>query len=243
MGGDNSKVHRILVMNSKGGCGKTTLATNLAAYYAHHQFDTALIDHDPQACSMKWLSLRSRERPAIHGIPAYRRPASGVTQSWHMRTPPGTERVIVDAPAGVMGLALQSLIRQVDTVVVPVLPSPIDIHAATRFIEDLLLVGKVRSFGVHVGVVANRVRKNTLVYQSLERFLNTLNLPFLTSLRDTQTYVRAADRGVGIHEMWDQRAEQDRREWRALIDWLESRSLHGRMLPRQHNVNLLGHSS
>lgn len=242
MTGTDQNMHRIIVLNSKGGCGKTTLATNLAAYYAHCDYATALIDHDPQACSMKWLNLRSKERPTVHGVPAYRRPAAGVTQSWHMRTPTGTERVIIDAPAGVMGLPLQSLVRQVDTVLVPVLPSPIDIHAATRFIEDLLLVGKVRSFGVHVGVVANRVRKNTLVYQSLERFLNTLQLPFITSLRDTQTYVRAAERGVGIHEMWDQRAEKDRNEWRPLIDWLESRNLHGGILPRQHTVTIAGNN-
>ena len=104
---------------------------------------------------------------------------------------------------------------------VPVLPSPIDIHAATRFVEELLLVGKVRSFGVNVGVVANRVKKNTLVYQSLEKFLNTLKLPFLGTLRDTQNYVRASARGVGIFEMWDQRVNPDKLNWQPIIDWLD----------------------
>ena len=213
---------RIIVLNSKGGCGKSTIATNLASFYASAGYVTALVDHDPQGSSMRWLSLRPKEKTEVYGVPAYERPRSGVTMSWHRRVLPGTDRVIIDAPAGVMGQTLQEFIRNVDIVLVPVLPSPIDIHAATRFIEELLLVGKVRSFGVHVAVIANRIRKNTLVYQSLERFLATLKLPFIASLRDTQTYVRASARGIGIYEMWDQRVNEDKRQWQPLIDWLEN---------------------
>lgn len=213
---------RILVLNSKGGCGKTTVATNLASYYASVGFTTALVDHDPQSSSMRWLKLRPSEKNEIFSVPAYERPRSGVTMSWHRRVLPGTDRVIIDAPAGVMGQQLQEFVRQVDAILVPVLPSPIDIHAATHFIEDLLLIGKVRSFGVNVGIIANRVKKNTLVYQSLERFLATLKLPFLTSLRDTQTYVRASARGIGIYEMWDQRVQQDKLQWQPIIEWVES---------------------
>ena len=213
---------RILVLNSKGGCGKTTIATNLASFFASAGYVTALVDHDPQASSMRWLSLRPKEKTEVYGVPAYERPRTGVTMSWHRRVLPGTDRVIIDAPAGIMGQSLQEFIRSVDTVLVPVLPSPIDIHAATRFIEELLLIGKVRSFGVNVAVIANRVKKNTLVYQSLERFLTTLKLPFIASLRDTQTYVRAAERGVGIFEMWDQRVQEDKHQWEPLVDWLEN---------------------
>jgi chromosome partitioning protein len=212
---------RIIVLNSKGGCGKTTIATNLASFFASAGYVTALVDHDPQASSMRWLSLRPKEKTEVYGVPAFERPRSGVTMSWHRRVLPGTDRVIIDAPAGVMGQQLQEFVRSVDTVLVPVLPSPIDIHAATRFIEELLLVGKVRSFGVNVAVIANRVKKNTLVYQSLERFLTALKLPFIATLRDTQTYVRASARGVGIFEMWDQRVQEDKTQWQPLIDWLE----------------------
>ena len=228
---------RILVLNSKGGCGKTTIATNIASYYASQGAITALVDHDPQASTMRWLSLRPKEKSEIYGVPAYERPRSGVTMSWHRRVLPGTDKVIIDAPAGVMGQPLQEFVRQVDAVVIPVLPSPIDIHAATRFIEELLLIGKVRSFGVKVGVVANRVKKNTLVYQSLERFLTALNLPFLASLRDTQNYVRASARGVGIFEMWDQRVQPDQVQWRELLNWLDAveprQSLPGAIQPSQ----------
>jgi chromosome partitioning protein len=199
---------RIVVLNSKGGCGKTTIATNLASYYASIGVTAALVDHDPQASSMRWLSLRPKEKTEIYGVPAFERPRSGVTMSWHRRVIPGTQKVIIDAPAGVMGQSLQEFIRQVDVVIVPVLPSPIDIHAATRFIEDLLLVGKIRSFGVNVAVVANRVKKNTLVYQSLERFLTALKLPFL----------------------------EDKVHWKNFIDWLEGIEPRD-SLPKLHSTH------
>lgn len=217
-------MQRILVLNSKGGCGKTTIATNLASYYSSQGYTTALIDYDPQGSSTKWASQRPKEKNPIHGVVAYERARTGITQTWQRRVPPGTNRIIIDAPAGVMGPQLQEFARQVDVILIPVLPSPIDIHAVTRFIEELLLIGKVRSFGVQVGVIANRVKKNTLVYQSLEKFLTTLKLPFLSSLRDTQMYVRAADRGVGIYEMWDERVQQDMNDWHPIIHWLEDQA-------------------
>lgn len=220
-----SGLQRILVLNSKGGCGKTTIATNLASYFASAGYQTALIDHDPQGSSMQWVSLRPKEKPPIYAVSAAERARTGVTQTWQRRVPPGTNRIIMDAPAGVMGPQLQDFARQVDVILIPVLPSPIDIHAVSRFIEDLLLVGKVRSFGVHVGVIANRVKKNTVVYDALEKFLNSLKLPFLTTLRDTQIYVRAASRGVGVYEMWDERVHHNQVDWQPVVTWLEDLAL------------------
>ncbi len=215
-------MQRIIIINSKGGCGKTTIATNLASLYASQGIITALMDHDPQGSSSRWLKLRPADKPQIHLINAHKRQAVHQTRAWHLRMLPGTERVIIDAPAGVTGQELREFVRRVDTIIIPVLPSPIDIHSATHFIKDLLLIGNIRSLGVRVGVLANRVRKNTLVYQSLERFLSTLNLPFLTTIRDTQNYVHAFERGVGIHEMWDRRVEQDKVHWSPLMNWLEN---------------------
>ena len=214
-------MQRIIILNSKGGCGKTTVATNLASQYANLGLSTSLMDYDPQGSSTRWLSLRSKERPLIQGVEAYKKPRGNVTRVWQNRIIPDTDRVILDAPAGVDHPQLLDYVRQVNTIIIPVLPSPIDIHAATRFVEDLLLVAKVRQAGVRVGVVANRVKKNTKVYQSLERFLKTLHLPFITTLRDTQNYVRAAERGIGVHEMWDKRVEDDKKHWQPIIEWLE----------------------
>lgn len=215
-------MQRILILNSKGGCGKTTMATNLASYYASHDIATALLDFDPQGSSIRWLNLRPQSKPNIYGVHvASRKNNTGVTRSFQMRVPPETKCMIIDAPAGVTGNELQDLIGYVDTIIIPVLPSSIDIHAVTRFIEELLLFGKVRQKGLNLAVVANRVKKNTLTYRSLERFLKSLKLPFVTTFRDTQNYVHAAERGIGIHEMWDKRTDSDKAQWRPLVRWLE----------------------
>ncbi|MFO7602762.1 MAG: ParA family protein [Gammaproteobacteria bacterium] len=214
-------LEKIIVLNSKGGCGKTTIATNLASLYSREGFATALMDYDPQGSSLRWLKLRPREARAIYAVPAVQQKNATTTLSWQMRVPPETQRIIIDAPAGVDDFQLQNFVRQANTILIPVLPSPIDIHAATRFIETLLLVGKVRQHGVRVGVVANRVKQNTKIYQSLQRFLDTLKLPLITTLRDTQHYVRAAERGIGVNEMWDKRADIDREQWQPLWQWLE----------------------
>ena len=228
-------MQRILVINSKGGCGKTTITTNLACAYASQGFKTALMDHDPQGSSTRWLKLRPSDKPLITGINVHKRQAANQTLAYHLRVPHDTERLIIDAPAGVTGQQLRDLVKTVDTILIPVLPSPIDIHSATYFIKDLLLIGNVRQNGVRIGVVANRTRKQTLVYKSLELFLNSLRLPFIGSVRDTQNYVHAFERGVGVHEMWDKRVEQDRTHWIPIINWLEKNSnLHA--VVQRHSV-------
>ena len=225
-------MQKILVINSKGGCGKTTIATNLASYFASHELSTSLLDFDPQGSSTRWLKLRSESKPAIYGSHvADKKNTTCKTRSYLMSVPAETERVIFDAPARVSAEELNELILQVDIIIIPVLPSPIDIHAVTRFIEELLITSKVRQKGIAIGIVANRARKTTLTYRSLERFLKSLKLPFITTLRDTQNYVHAAERGIGISEMWDNRTDNDEEQWEPLIRWLDS--AHEIQLTRQ----------
>ena len=209
----------ILVLNSKGGCGKTTLATNLASLYAAGGLKTVLMDYDPQGSSLQWHKMRAENLPSIHVIDATRT-RSGQTRVWQLAVPPDAERLIIDAPAGVSGLMLQEMLRRTDVIVVPVAPSPIDIHATSDFIKDLLLVGKVRTLGVHIGVVANRVRRNTPLYEPLQSFLSSLKIPFITSLTDTDNYIRAAEQGMGIHELSDDEALMEREQWLPLARWL-----------------------
>jgi chromosome partitioning protein len=170
---------------------------------------------------MRWLKQRTEERPQVVGMRggegAYR---PNVTRSWLMQNPE-YERTIIDAPAGVSGHDLVRLVQQADTILVPVQPSPIDIAATADFIRDLLLDGKVRSLGIRLGVIANRVKANTRVYQSLQRFLRHLGLPFVGVLRDAQNYMRAADEGMGIHELTPSLAQKDIQQWQPILHWLD----------------------
>lgn len=209
----------VLVLNSKGGCGKSTVAVNLAGYYASRGVVAALMDYDPQGSSLQWLKQRSDQYPQIHGINACRT-RTGMTRAWQMNVPPETGRIIIDAPAGTSGGALQEMLRRTNVIVIPVTPSPIDIHATSEFIKELLLVGKVRAQGIHVGVIANRVRRDTPHYEPLKRFLGNLNIPFITSLTDTERYIIAAETGQGIHEMDESETVLEREQWFPLVQWL-----------------------
>lgn len=205
----------ILVLNAKGGCGKSTIATNLASYFAwEEEKSVALVDFDPQASSMEWLQARGEEWPEIHGYAGYRD---------KIRLPANIDVAVYDAPARVSAAEMASLVRRAESVIIPVLPSPIDIRAAAHFIRDLLTVAKVSRDQTKLAIIANRVRENTLIYQSLQSFVKSLKIPFVTTLRDTQNYIHAEERGIGIFEMAPSRVWQDLEQWQPLTKWLRSK--------------------
>jgi chromosome partitioning protein len=211
----------ILVINSKGGSGKTTLTTNLASYYASKKIRTAIMDYDPQGSSIQWLRIRPDDAEKIHGANAA--PAKGAVplRSTHAWVPADTEVTIIDAPAGVKGLLLQELVRKSNFIVIPVAPSPIDIHATADFIKELFLFGGARTSKAKIAVVANRVRSSSSpIYGSLERFLNSLKLPFLTSIRDSDNYLHAVEKGLGVFEMDEAVTVAERRELMPILKWL-----------------------
>ena len=199
---------KVVVLNPKGGSGKTTLCTNLASCFALMEGEPALMDCDPQGSSMRWLDKRSPERPPIHGIAAYNF-NSHKTRSWQLRVPAEVRQLIVDTPAGIEAHRLREFTQPADAVLVPVLPSDIDIHAASRLIADLLLVTKVSRSSGKLAVIANRVREKTIIYRKLMRFLDSLGIELVTVLRDSQNYVHATDRGLGIHELAPSRIRKD----------------------------------
>jgi chromosome partitioning protein len=219
-------MQRILVLNPKGGSGKTTLATNLASYFASQGDRPLLSDNDQQGSSTRWLKKRKPEQAFIHGIAAFER-NSRMTRAWQMRIPPDAAHVVVDTPAAVLAQDMPEMTRTADAIIVPVLASDIDIHAFSRCISDLLLIAKVRRDENRIGVVANRVKRNTLVYQSLMRFLNTLRIPVIATLRDSQNYVRAAELGVGLHEMKKNVVAQDLDDWEPMLAWLREKEAEG----------------
>lgn len=225
----------IMLLNAKGGCGKSTLATNLASYYATQQKSVILADFDPQASALEWLAARPQERPPIKGVAAWKET---------VRAPRDTDYLILDVPAGCRGAQVTALVRRAQTIIVPVLPSPTDTRAAARFIHDLLLVGRIERKESKVAVVANRVRENTLmqdrveqvlgsfninyatvhthIYRSLERFLARLKIPFVATLRDTPNYQLADEQGISVFELGS-RAAYDVEQWQPLLRWLDSR--------------------
>jgi chromosome partitioning protein len=211
----------ILVINSKGGAGKTTLTTNLASYYASQKVRTAIMDCDPQGSSLQWLRQRPAHVERIHGANAA--PASGGAQlhSHRMWVPDNTETLIIDAPAGTKGLLLKDLVRRAGFILIPVAPSPIDIHATADFIKDLYLVGGARSSRAKIAVVANRVRHSSPGYEALERFLTALKLPFLTRISDSDNYISAVGSGTGVFEMEEAATQAERQELAPIFRWLD----------------------
>ena len=218
------RTNTTLVINPKGGSGKTTVATNLASYFASNNLATTLMDYDPQGSSLNWLRLRAPHAPKIHGANGAP-PKAGRLRSIDMHVPPETQQLIIDAPAGASGLLLQELLTRAHCILIPVSPSAIDIHATANFIRDLLIAGRIRANNIRLAVVANRVRKSMPVYQPLERFLNSLNLPLLARLGDSDVYVGAAETGIGIFEMDFATSSAERQQFLPVAEWVASLQL------------------
>ena len=213
-------MNTILVINTKGGVGKTTITTNLASYFAVHNVPTAIMDYDPQGSSLHWLDKRSLLGTTIHGANAAQ-PIGGGLRSIRMHVPTYIQQLIVDAPAGISRLLLQEMLNKANCIVIPVAPSSIDIHATANFIKELLLVGRIRARNIRLAVVANRVRSARNVYEPLQRFLNSLGMQLLTQICDSDVYIKAAESGVGVFEMDADVSETQRREFMPIIDWVQ----------------------
>ena len=217
-------MQKIVILNPKGGSGKSTIATNLASYFAVQGLNPTLMDLDAQGSSMCWLKKRTMEQPAIHGIAGFERNAR-VTRSFATRVPPEAQRLVIDTPAALEPQRLPDITRNATAVLVPVLPSHIDIHAATKCISDLLLIAKIHRNEHRIAIIANRVKKNTLVYASLLQFLDTLRIPVVATLRDSQNYIRTAESGAGLFEMKPYAVREDLDQWLPLLGWLSRRTV------------------
>jgi len=208
-------MRHIMVMNAKGGCGKSTLATNIASYFANEGAVVALADYDPQRSSLDWLDRRPADRPEIVAVAGF--------EGGLKHAPRSADYVIIDAPARSHGAELTELVRHAETIVVPVLPSTIDMQATSTFLEELKGVGKVARKQAKIATVANRVRDNTLIWDDLDEYLTKTRVPYVAALREAQNYVRAYTRGLGIFELPEYLAWPDWDEWEPLTDWLRSK--------------------
>jgi chromosome partitioning protein len=213
-----------LVINRKGGAGKTTLTINLASFFATSNIATTIMDYDPQGSSLHWLKSRHPRLGRIHGANAAPE-RFGQLRSLGMFVPPETEQLIIDAPGGASGVLLQEMLCRANCVLIPVTPSSIDIHATAHFIKDVLLTGIVRARNIRIGVIANRVRRSMPVYQPLERFLAALNLNLIARLLDSDAFVRAAETGTGIFEMEPGFAAAECRQFTPIVEWITGQQI------------------
>lgn len=209
-------MRHVMVMNAKGGCGKTTVATNIAAHFAIEGYKVALADYDPQRSSLDWLEQRPADLPAILGVPAFEDGLRAV--------PRDTEVVVIDAPARTYGSEMNELVRRAETIVVPVLPSPIDMKACAHFMSELQELGKVQRDQARLAVIANRVRENTLLFEELDKYLDKLKgVTYLGALRQSTNYLRAYQRGMSVLELPEYLAAPDWEQWAPITKWLGSK--------------------
>ncbi|MGI9259428.1 MAG: ParA family protein [Gammaproteobacteria bacterium] len=213
-------LHKIVVINPKGGCGKSTLATNVASSFARRGAHPTLVDCDPNGFSMRWLEKRAPKRPPIHGIEAY--DISGdAAEPISARVPPESTTIIFDLPAAITSGQLIEFTYLADSLLVPVMPSAVDVYSATRFIAELLLNRQLDRRDKKLAIVANRVRRNTKSYQMLQRFLTSLKIPVIAEFRDSQNFVAAMDEGIGVCELPPYRIRNDIEQFNALMKWLD----------------------
>ena len=208
-------MRHIMVLNAKGGCGKSTLATNIASYFASEGAAVALADYDPQRSSLDWLDRRPDDRASIAAVAGFE---DGLKYA-----PRNADILVIDAPARSHGRELSDLVRHAETIIVPVLPSTIDMQATTTFLEELNAVPKIAKKQAKIAAVANRIRDNTLIFDDLDEYLTKARIPYIATLREAQNYVRAYTRGIGIFELPEYLAWPDWDEWEPLTDWLRSK--------------------
>lgn len=205
----------ILVANPKGGCGKTTLATNLAGYLAGQNQRVIIWDLDRQKSSLDWLALRPAELPAIARLDVER-------DEINPKIPENNDWLVLDSPAGMHGKNLVHALKLAHKVIVPVQPSVFDMAATRDFLDRLIEEKIVRKHKTFIGIIGMRVNPRTRAASTLELFLKQYDLPVLTYLRDTMVYVNAAFNGKSIFDLPHHQAERDLEQWQPLIEWLET---------------------
>lgn len=208
---------KVLVASSKGGAGKTMVATNLAAHYAVDGKNTVLVDADRQGSSLRWCDKRALHVNAVLGLPGLRR-------DWEKHVPDDAQRVIIDTPAGIRASEVGDYLDQVDVVVVPVLPSAIDLEATEPFLAELAELPRIKRGKVVVGVVANRLKPWTNVSRLAVEEMQRFPFPLVAELRDTQGYVLANALGKSIFDYHSELVHSHQEDWAKLLRWLKKHS-------------------
>ena len=203
----------VLVASSKGGVGKTTLSTNLAAHFAVDGKHTVLVDADRQGSARHWAEKRASLEAAVL-------PLDGTRKDWDRRLPADAQRVVIDAAAGAHGAELAHFLDVADAVVVPVLPSTIDIEATVPFLNTLAQHPRIRKGQLSVGLVGNRLKPWTNASQQAMDQLKQWPYPLVAQLRDTQAYVLMAGLGRSLFDYHSAQVREHQDDWAPLLKWL-----------------------
>lgn len=219
-------VRRILIINGKGGCGKSTIATNLAVSYAQQGHRTALMDYDSQASSTDWADLRannSASKYPLHVVSMHRKVGMYQTKAFQQQLPADISRIVIDTPSGARERDIDALIKQCDVILIPMLPSPLDIRSGSRFIAELLTHRGYRANPRSIGVVANRMQNDSANQQKLMHALECLGVTCVANFADSALYGRAAEDGSGITELNfnDKASHAEVEKWFDLVNWVE----------------------
>ena len=202
----------VVVANPKGGVGKSTLATNIAGYFASQGHAVMLGDADRQQSSQLWLRLRP---PGARAISTWELNSEKI-----VRPPKGTTHVVLDTPAGMHGKMFKEVMQLADKVIVPLQASVFDIFATRAFLDELAQEGKAAR--LKVGIVGMRVDARTIAADKLHEFVDNLGLPVLGYLRHTQNYIHLAARGLTLFDVAPGRVERDLEQWQGICRWLDS---------------------
>ena len=203
-----------LVACSKGGVGKTTIATHLAADAAVSGLRTVLVDADPQGSATRWCERRAGMASAVL-------PVDGTRKAWRKRVPDDAQRVVVDAPAGAMADDLEEFLEVADAMLVPMQPSALDIEASVHFLETVGRHPRVRKGKLRVGLVANRLKPHTNASQQAVELLRAWPLPLVGQLRDSQAYVVLTGLGKSLFDYHSAQVREHQQDWVPLLQWLK----------------------
>lgn len=207
-------MQKILVASSKGGCGKTTIATTIAGYFSQDGKRTVLVDADRQGSSLRWAEKRTATAMPVLGLSASRR-------DWPEKIPADAQRVIIDGPAGIRVQELTELVEHADALIIPVLPSRIDLEATEAFLRDVADIPRIKRGKVPVGLVANRLKRWTTASQEAVDEIKKFPFPLIAQLRDTQGYIVVAGLGKSIFDYHSETIRSHQEDWEKIVRWLK----------------------